>query len=349
MVPASVNRRSVCALTAVLFLASHCGSSTAATDDGAESAVVGKPENLVPDIVDAIRLPSCVAFSPDGNLLAIGVDAVKDDEVSVVLVDRASNRVVGSLRGFRARIFSIEFLPSSDGLVATSWDGRAKLWSRTKSWDKAEELPWTLRQVRTSCVSPDGNYLVQGGRRGARIWSLRKHVDLIRPDHLGGEPESVAFSPDGKHFAVALDDRPAISVWRTSDFARVGLLAGHDKGKVQIAYSENGKTIITAGEDGTIRRWDATTYEETKRVDLESPVQNFSITADDKLIAVSTDNNGVQLLRQADLAHHATVTPPDRNWWAVHLAISHDGRTLACVTGPNDSVFLFRIAQGKAK
>lgn len=257
MVPASVNRRSVCALTAVLFLASHCGSSTAATDDDAESAVVGKPVNLVPDIVDAIRLPSCVAFSPDGKLIAIGGDVTTRDDVAVVLVDRVSNRVAGSLRGFVDRIFSIEFLPSNTALVVASWDGRTKLWSKTESWDKAEELPSTLNQCYASRVSPDGNYLVQGGRRGARIWSLRKHVDAIRPDHLGGEPESVAFSPDGKHLAVALDDRPAISVWRTSDFARVGLLAGHDKGKVQIAYSENGKTIITAGEDGTIRRWDA--------------------------------------------------------------------------------------------
>ena len=71
-----------------------------------------------------------------------------------------------------------------------------------------------------------------------------------------------------------------------------GFLKGHDEAVVCAAWSEDGSTIVTGDAGGTIIVWDAKTYRETHRFNIDKHrIGSIDTTKDGKRIAVATISN----------------------------------------------------------
>jgi WD40 repeat protein len=109
-----------------------------------------------------------------------------------------------------------------------------------------------------SAYSPQADAaLVQGLALNAQVRVLRGHWAQVY---------SVAFSPDGKTVVTGSNDHTA-RLWAVATGAPVGVVGGtyivggmtyFTSGVRSVAFSPDGKTILTGNDDGTARLWDAT-------------------------------------------------------------------------------------------
>jgi WD40 repeat protein len=94
----------------------------------------------------------------------------------------------------------------------------------------------------------------------------------------------VAFSPDAKRLLSTSKHDRLVRIWDLATGKQVGQLAGH-KGEVQgVAYSTDGRHIVTGGDD-TVRVWDAATNKPLHRFEGHKA----SVTS----VAFSPDGNFV--------------------------------------------------------
>jgi WD40 repeat protein len=70
-----------------------------------------------------------------------------------------------------------------------------------------------------------------------------------------GPIAAMAWSPDGKHIAVA-GSSPEVTVYDADSGARVAALKGHAAGIYTLAWSPDSRTLATGGFDGQVRLYD---------------------------------------------------------------------------------------------
>ena len=109
-------------------------------------------------------------------------------------------------------------------------------------------------------------------------------------DPAGADVLSVAFSPDGEWLVTAANDSPP-ALWRPAEFAPVRFPAAirdarHPRpprggaGRVQ----PDGKSIVTAADDGVARIFDAQTHRLTRQIATPGLMQGATFSPDSKRI-----------------------------------------------------------------
>jgi WD40 repeat protein len=250
-----------------------------------------------------------------------------------------------------ALIFSTDQRTRSDDDPANS-KLSATLWSRAD----ARALWTTTIDGEASCAafSRNGSRIAICGSDGVRVLDAAngKVLRLLEEKDSYGI-SSVAFAPDSRTLIAGNGNwQDNASIWDVETGKRLHTLHGHAKVVLAVAYSPDGKHVITGGQDGTGRIWSVATraQERMLRLDSASPFESVIYSADGAQIITGHMDGSVAIWNNASGALVATlVASPDGEWVAItpegFFDASAKGSSLLHVVNGLDVVSIDQVFQ----
>ncbi|MBN1148625.1 MAG: protein kinase [Anaerolineales bacterium] len=149
----------------------------------------------------------CLAFSPDGSLLASG-----SDEPSVRIWRISDGVLQHRLRGHTGKVLAVAFAPGGRLLASGSADDSVRIWDLT-SGELLQTLQGHTQDVFSLAFSPDGQLLASGsGDNTIVLWQVSNGQRLITLEGPASLVLSLNFSPDGRYLASGSNDG-ALRIW----------------------------------------------------------------------------------------------------------------------------------------
>jgi WD40 repeat protein len=222
---------------------------------------------------------TCEAFSPDGRLLAAGSSRVgmfvlggafeamigthpsltpfvSNVTGEVSLYEAASGQVKQRLRGQKGLVRCLAFSPDGSRLASGS--------------------------LQTNSMSLGDPFLPQPGQ--LKLWNTETGQEIASLDQPGGV-RSVMFSPDGRHVAFGAGAFGEVKLLDAATGQVRTTFLGHAAPAFALAFSADGQTLVSAGEDGTVKFWDVNLKPEPLLLPAASNQPFLRFTADSKTLA----------------------------------------------------------------
>ncbi|MCO6010805.1 hypothetical protein NE236_38185 [Actinoallomurus purpureus] len=197
------------------------------------------------------RLASSLAYSPDGELIAVG-----HADGTAALYRLRDGRRIATLRGHAGRSeVSVTFSP--DGTLATGGvrDGRVLF------WDRAGRSLGTAGQgsdpVGALVYAGADRLIAVGGGPKVRVWNLRDRTwdtdSFVRPG--GGTLLDVGVSADGRTIAAAGLAGSTV-LWHRANTWLSGV--GDDAAMTGVTFDHSGTRLAAVDARGNLSTWDVT-------------------------------------------------------------------------------------------
>ncbi|MEE1322835.1 MAG: hypothetical protein UHE91_03340 [Bacteroidales bacterium] len=269
-------------------------------------------------------------FSPDGKHILIGTE---HNDIRIEWISEWSNKLISAipegetyracditLEGHSESVECASFSPAGKRVISGSQDGTIKIWSLNTGKCIAT-LGWGLDEVTSVAYSPDGKYFVGGGGKG------------IEEEFITAKGDTVW------KFTSGIGD---IKIFDAKTYDCVKTLKANDSGwQVSLAYSPNGKYIISSTGGKTIQMWDVEKGECVKTLEASAgSVSCLAYSLDGKYIVSGShqpysekpDNN----IRIWDAESGKCILTLEGHTKGVRsVAFSPDGKHV--VSGSNDN------------
>ena len=221
--------------------------------DVAERARIAGP------LRDGSASAGAVAFSPDGQQLAVG----DDDGVVELWAAGGWTRADPPLGREGGQVEAIAFSPDGQQLAVGDADGRVEVWDLADGARQRAPLRTEGGAVHAVAFTPDGRRVVTGDQEGlTEIWSLSTGAREGEP--LTDTSDAVSdldVSHDGRRVAIVGGRTSAVSVWDLDTRRLIVKPADRADGFESVAFSPDDSYV--AWGSGSIApqillvRWDA--------------------------------------------------------------------------------------------
>jgi WD40 repeat protein len=313
-------------------------------------AATGQPVGEPLPHPDEIR---AIAFSPNGQMLATAHgERWQKKPAAARLWQSASGKPIGQPLQHQGTVYAVAFRPDGKVVLTGSHDQSARLWDAATGRPLGEAMIHQ-RPVFAVAFSPDGKLCVTGtarehdwGGSGAelRFWDAASGKPAGQPIPQPTEVRSLAWSLDGQLIATCGD--PFVRFWNVARRQEDGPSLRHRGNCWSVAFSPNGRFLVTAGQDYKIRLWNV-----DKRQALGPPLhfpgwgQAVAFTSrNDRFLAAG--GNVVQLWHR--VADRPEQTSVDQSGTVQPMSFNADG-TILVMSGPGNTARLWDTATGKPR
>ena len=279
-------------------------------------------------------------FTREGRFLVTAGYRGGPDSHAAVVWDASTGERSGPLMSGTSNLTSLAL--TSDGKrlatgfrsgTVTVWDfdSRREVWSERAHTEKIDGMAFNPDGTRLASVSWDQTLKVFDAATGDGLFAVGP---------VGHRLRCVEFSPSGERIATACYQAGTAStakVFSADDGTLLFELRGHADSTESIAFSSDGKHLLTGSEDQTIKLWDAADGTEVKTylghaanvgaVGFSPDGGHFASGSSDRTLRIWDVATGEQIMR------YQTGNP------VAWLSFSNDGQRIATFGGTSIDVW----------
>jgi WD40 repeat protein len=277
-----------------------------------------------------------LAFTHDSKTLAVvGTDAI------IRFWDPASGKEGPQLPQLAA---------ANDWLLAYSPDGQTLMSTSDKNvvrWDLTPRANNRTFKVphKPAAISDDARLLALADNQRFVLWDAVEQKELCTLRFEASLSRNAAFSPDNRYFAAVTSPGDLVQLWDVATGKELHARGGHRGRVTSLAFLPDGKSLVAASLDGTIRQWDLTDGKELRSFRTSSgDTDHVACSADGKIVAgrslsgvIWWDGKTGEVLNR--------VPPANSRIYLASWALAPDGKTVA--TYDDNTIRLWNTANGK--
>ena len=284
------------------------------------------------------RMANAVAFSPDGQYLAVS------SAIGIWLYDATTYQEL-DLLSHHWPVSSIAFSPDGKSILAgrstyiggSGWE--LNLWDVTTR----EKISTFGKNRESVAFSSDGITVASVWNASIKLWNVETGQELSIFKH---NANSIAFSPNGTMLASGGDDG-AIKLWDVITGQNIATFQHKSKVKV-VVFSPTGKTLASGSYDTTLKLWDIATEAELIKIQERRSVDAVAFSPNGKILAwVSSwspsDERGYKTINlwNMEMGHPSPatiITCSDYAFGINSIAFSPDGKPLVSASSTDGFV-----------
>jgi WD40 repeat protein len=285
--------------------------------------------------------------SPDEKILAVPVEG------DVVLFEVQTGKYLRSLKGPGGRVICVSFSRDSQLLAATTWyegwNGAVRVWDLRADKELFTRPVPGSKTRGANAFSADARRLVAEGSERLHVLDAQSGEEIQTVPIAPGGCGLICFSPDGRRLAAALWQGRNVKVfdWDGERLGESHTLQGHSAGVMTVAYSPDGKYLVS-GTEKEFKLWEAEGLQEIRTV--QTPAQELAFTPDGRTLYASAScakATPVHTWTRWDLAAQTelpalSVEVAAEPWFAFHC-LSRDGKILFLTHGAHHASYVRAI------
>ncbi len=186
---------------------------------------------------------------------------------------------------------------SPDGKVFVTGDrtGTVSFWDTATGTEQRQMNAHAGAVTAVAFLADGKRYLTAGADGKVRLWDHDTRGQVKAEWDAGAPVLSAAISPDGRTVAVGSVGKPDVLLYDTTASPSARKLSAHNGTVKAVAFSKDGKTLVSGGADGQLVVWNVADGKELKKAnakDRRCEVDRLAFAPDGKRVAAVLNHSG---------------------------------------------------------